>query len=217
MSIATLPHRLSVASPAFMEEGSVQVTTAGSFVAGTDGGRGWLGRNEARSCRQLAAGRNMDMYQLHFEPPDMHSIMASVGRVLFWGTAGAIQMKYMKERLREKEQGLEVDDQWEETMRANEEYGEDDTYVCTLCDNENEIDCDECGGKGFFVSDSAQPSKCDVCNGFGKIECPECEDRREWQRQNRSRRPRPLSLPSGRGDDDDDDEFPVNFPFLGAR
>lgn len=81
----------------------------------------------------------MDMYQLHFEPPDMHSIMASVGRVLFWGTAGAIQMKYMKERLREKEQGLEVDDQWEETMRANEEYGEDDTYVCTLCDNENEV------------------------------------------------------------------------------
>lgn len=86
----------------------------------------------------MAGTEGMNM-SVHLQAPDMHAIMESVGRVLFWGLVGGLQMKYTKERLREKEMGLDLDEraEWE----AENAVDMEEAYVCTICDNGNEV-CD---------------------------------------------------------------------------
>ncbi|CAN0217294.1 unnamed protein product, partial [Laminaria digitata] len=67
-----------------------------------------------------------------------------------------------------------------------------------------QVECDQCRGKGFFVSESALPKKCGYCAGLGTLECRECSERREMLRQERGRRTPPLRLPPAKDDD---------FPF----
>lgn len=85
---------------------------------------------------------------IHFQAPDVDHMMEGVGRVLFWGIVGAVQMKYTKEKLREKEVGLDVDEraEWEAEQRARGSFYEDEeeTYVCALCENESEVRLTAC-------------------------------------------------------------------------
>lgn len=41
-----------------------------------------------------------------------------------------------------------------------------------------QVECSRCGGKGFFVSESALPKRCRYCAGLGTVECPDCDERR---------------------------------------
>ncbi|CAM9154915.1 unnamed protein product [Discosporangium mesarthrocarpum] len=145
------------------------------------------GRASGWSKRSGAGGAAM----VTFDFPSFDEFLYITTKGIVWGTLFTLIPQWTKERLREKEMGLDMDE-------MAEEEGLEDliNYVCATCDNTNEVDCKECQGKGFFVREDAQPKKCDYCDGLGRVSCPVCEERREKLKDlRRRRRVRPYELP----------------------
>ncbi|CAM9369903.1 unnamed protein product [Choristocarpus tenellus] len=153
--------------------------SGGSFVVGknimTLGGRG--------SPRQRRPGGGGPV-MIYFTPPSLQEIINVTTKAILWGGLMSFIPVWTRERLREKEEGM-----------ATEDWMVDEGYLCATCDNTNQVQCKECGGKGFFVSDDALPRKCEYCGGLGTLECPMCQDRREEIREMRLRRQGPFQLP----------------------
>lgn len=74
------------------------------------------------------------MISIHFEPPQMDDLAEGFGRAAVWGLFGALVPVWTRDRLLEKEAGLEVDDAAE-----LDDFFEDEEYICPLCNNTNEV------------------------------------------------------------------------------
>jgi len=46
---------------------------------------------------------------------------------------------------------------------------------CEICEGLQVVDCRDCQGTGFRVSESSpKPEPCSACDGSGKVPCPGC-------------------------------------------
>lgn len=77
------------------------------------------------------------MISIHFEPPPIDDLAEGFGRAAVWGLFGALVPVWTRDRLLEKEAGLEVDDAAE--LDSFFEDFEDDEYICPLCNNSHEV------------------------------------------------------------------------------
>ncbi|CAM9711206.1 unnamed protein product [Scytosiphon promiscuus] len=198
----------ATAAPAGAVAGSFTAARCGRcegvWFTGTKTGRirGWAGAGAG------GQGHPRMLFGLQFQPPEFSVFLHGTVQAIMLGAFAAIIPKVTAERIREKEEGLALDEAYEAGLLDDDddddEFGYAGGYVCPTCDNSNEVECTQCGGKGFFVSASAMPKKCDYCSGLGTFPCQECEERRERLRRERASRMPPRELPPARGED---------FPF----
>lgn len=77
---------------------------------------------------------------VHFNPTEFDDLVRGIGQAVFLGLLGALIPKWTRERIREKEAGLEADERFEMGLDQDEddEFGYAEGYVCGACDNTNE-------------------------------------------------------------------------------
>lgn len=89
-----------------------------------------------------------------FDPPPWDELVHGFGQAIVLGIMGGMIPKWTKERIREKEAGLEVDELYEMGLDGDggdeDEYGYGAGYVCGTCDNTNEVCVFVCGCFGLF-------------------------------------------------------------------
>lgn len=78
------------------------------------------------------------MWFIHCNPPPADDLIHGFGQAIAFGIMGTMLPKLTKERMREKEAGIEADDIFE-TEDPPDYYGYAEGYVCSACDNTNEV------------------------------------------------------------------------------
>lgn len=81
------------------------------------------------------------LFGLGFHPPDFGVFLEGTIKAIMLGGFAALIPIVTAERVREKEEGLEVDEAYEAgTMfDDDDEFGYAGGYVCATCDNTNEV------------------------------------------------------------------------------
>lgn len=93
-----------------------------------------------------AGGAGLQMFGVHFEPPEFSVLLHGTVQAIMLGAFAALIPKVTAERIREKEAGLALDEAYEAGLLDDDFGGGDDDefgyaggYVCATCDNTNEV------------------------------------------------------------------------------
>lgn len=82
---------------------------------------------------------------IQFNPPEWNDLAHSLAQAVLLGIMGGTVPRLTKDRIREKEAGLDVDERFEMGLDRDEyeedEFGYAEGYVCAACDNTNEVNC----------------------------------------------------------------------------
>lgn len=79
---------------------------------------------------------------IQFNPPEWNDVAHSLVQAVLLGIMGGTVPRLTKERIREKEAGLDVDERFEMGLDRDDEedeFGYAQGYVCATCDNTNEV------------------------------------------------------------------------------
>lgn len=83
------------------------------------------------------------LFGLHFQPPEFSVFLHGTVQAIMLGAFAAIIPKLTAERIREKEEGLALDEAYEAGLldddEEDDEFGYAGGYVCATCDNTNEV------------------------------------------------------------------------------
>ena len=84
------------------------------------------------------------MLGIEFHPPNWDTIVGAVGQAVVLGViGGGLIPIWTRQRIREKEAGLDVDEGYEMGWDDDDDLGFGDVYrdgyVCATCDNSNEV------------------------------------------------------------------------------
>lgn len=81
------------------------------------------------------------MLGIEFHPAPTSELIHALGQAVVFGILGGVIPKWTKDRVREKEAGLERDERYEMGLDMDEEdeYGYAEGFVCGTCNNENEV------------------------------------------------------------------------------
>lgn len=84
------------------------------------------------------AGAQGSTMWIHFDPAPAGDLIHGFGQAIAFGIMGAMLPRLTKERIREKEAGIEEDERFE-MEDPPDYYGYAEGYVCSTCDNTNEV------------------------------------------------------------------------------
>ena len=79
---------------------------------------------------------------IQFNPPEWNDVAHSLVQAVLLGIMGGTVPRLTKDRIREKEAGLDVDERYEMGLDRDDyedEFGYAEGYVCATCDNTNEV------------------------------------------------------------------------------
>lgn len=83
------------------------------------------------------------LFGLQFQPPEFSVLLHGTVQAIMLGAFAAIIPKITAERIREKEEGLALDEAYEAGLldddEDDDEFGYAGGYVCATCDNSNEV------------------------------------------------------------------------------
>lgn len=80
---------------------------------------------------------------IQFNPPEWSDLAHGFAQAVLLGIMGGTVPRLTKDRIREKEAGLDADERFEMGLDRDDyeedEFGYAEGYVCAACDNTNEV------------------------------------------------------------------------------